>query len=259
MKANGITCTDYRPTAGGLELDLACSAEEALSMDTSVVSIETDDGDLVARLVNLVKATATVTAGAEGMVTLRCALATGEMAEAVTALASRLASQGDELAAVSQSADEAMRKAEEAAEGANPQIVSLARMQVATMDFTTAADGDVMAICTLWPEWQVGHVYKQGDPFTYEGRYFRASQAGTSSETYKPGDPGTESLYYEVELAADGIIVWQECKGQYNSVRKGERRHYPDADGPVYESLVDWNAYSPDVRPDDWRLVGDAD
>lgn len=31
-------------------------------------------------------------------------------------------------------------------------------------------------------------------------------------------------------------------------------RHYPDADGPVYEALDD-TAYSPDAYPQHWRKV----
>lgn len=37
-------------------------------------------------------------------------------------------------------------------------------------------------------------------------------------------------------------------------VRKGERRHYPDAEGPMYEALAD-TAYSPDAYPQHWSAV----
>lgn len=40
-------------------------------------------------------------------------------------------------------------------------------------------------------------------------------------------------------------------------VHKGERRHYPDADGPVYEAIED-TAYAPDAYPAHWELVTDA-
>lgn len=39
---------------------------------------------------------------------------------------------------------------------------------------------------------------------------------------------------------------------------KGELRHCPDADGPVYEALED-TAYSPDTYPDHWKLATDAE
>lgn len=35
---------------------------------------------------------------------------------------------------------------------------------------------------------------------------------------------------------------------------KGELRHYPDAEGPVYEALKD-TSYSPDAYPQHWRQV----
>lgn len=61
-----------------------------------------------------------------------------------------------------------------------------------------------------------------------------------------------------VGLGSDGIIVYRECHGQYDMVRKGERRHYPDAEGPVYEARED-TAYSPDTYPDHWtKLSGEV-
>ena len=35
----------------------------------------------------------------------------------------------------------------------------------------------------------------------------------------------------------------------------GDQVHYPDADGPVYESLMDYNIYSPEAYPAGWQLV----
>lgn len=33
------------------------------------------------------------------------------------------------------------------------------------------------------------------------------------------------------------------------------RRHYPDANGPMYEPLVDYNAYSLEAYAQNWKLV----
>lgn len=112
---------------------------------------------------------------------------------------------------------------------------------------------DIVAFRTMWPDWQPDTDYKQNDPLQYDEKYWRVSQDLTSSKIYPPGT--SESLYYEVQLADDGIIIYRTCHGKYDSVRLGEKRHYPDADGPIYESLVDYNAYSPDAYSKNWKFV----
>ena len=134
------------------------------------------------------------------------------------------------------------------------QVLKIAMMQVATMDMTAKTDTDVADVYTLLQEWiPDGHEYKQRDAFQWNRKTWRVSQNLTSQSIYPPDC--SEALYYEIKIAPDGIIVYRQCTGQHDAVAKGERRHYPNAEGPVYESLVEDNAYSPDVRSDDWRLV----
>ena len=121
--------------------------------------------------------------------------------------------------------------------------------------FETVSDTTVSNITDYIPRYiEDGHQYKKGDPFVYNGRYFRASQDITTSSVWHPGDVGTESLFYEIRIAPDGIIVWEQPLGEYNAPDKGDLRHYPDADSPIYRSLIDDNAYSPEVYPDGWEL-----
>ena len=127
-----------------------------------------------------------------------------------------------------------------------------ARAQVATLEFESEAE--IAEVSTLLPDWVPdGHEYKQGDAFQWEKRTWRVSQNTTSQSIYSPDV--SEALYYEIVIAPDGIIVYRAAHGQYDSVRKGELRHYPNADSPVYRSKVDWNAYAPDVVPNNWELV----
>lgn len=140
--------------------------------------------------------------------------------------------------------------------GSDPQLQAIARMQVMTMDLEAQPSSAVAEFRDYWPEWQPDTAYGFQQPLQYDGSYFRTSQALTSSSTYPPGS--SESLYYEVEIAPDGVIVYRTCHGSYDAVQKGETRHYPDADGPIYRSKVDNNAYSPDVVPANWEPVSDA-
>lgn len=121
--------------------------------------------------------------------------------------------------------------------------------------FDTVSDTTVSNITDYIPRYiEDGHQYKKGDPFVYNGRYFRASQDITTSSVWHPGDVGTESLFYEIRIAPDGIIVWSQPFGEYNAPDKGDLRHYPDPDSPIYRSLIGNNAYSPDEYPDGWEL-----
>ena len=103
------------------------------------------------------------------------------------------------------------------------------------------------------PEWEPDTEYRQCQTFMRQGQLYRVSQDHTSQEAYPPETAG-ESLYYPITVAPDGVIVYRACHGEYDMVRKGERRHYPDAEGPVYEALED-TSYSPDTYPGHWRAV----
>lgn len=143
--------------------------------------------------------------------------------------------------------------------GADPQVAVMARLLAPSIDFATVTATDVVAIPDYVPEWStlIGQKLKQNSPCVYEGTIYRASQDVTVQDIYPP-DVAGESQYYPIEVAPDGVIVYRTCHGQYDMVYKGERRHYPGADGPVYEALED-TAYSPDAYPQHWELVGDAD
>lgn len=152
-------------------------------------------------------------------------------------------------------ADEAKAIAEQA--GTDPQLQALASMWVMTMDLSPMPSSDLATFRDYWPEWQTDHEYKKNDALRYEGLYYRVSQLHTSQAIYPPDTAG-ESLYYPVTIAPDGIIVYRECHGAYDMVTKGETRHYPDAEGPVYRAKVD-TAYDPDTVPDNWELVDGTD
>lgn len=154
---------------------------------------------------------------------------------------------------------EAQAKAEEEARKAqdrmNTAIQSFALMAMPMMVLDSVNDSNVASLSPLYPEWdENGHEYKKGDTFIYDGRYFRVSQDTTSTSIYKPGDQGTESLYYEIFIADDGVLIFQDVDGEYNAFNKGDTCHYPGADDPIYESLIDGNSWSPDAYPDGWKL-----
>lgn len=151
--------------------------------------------------------------------------------------------------------NEMSQRIDDAAEsaGTDPQLQSLAMIQVSTMDLTKTAATTLVGFRDYWREWEVGKEYKQNDPLRWNGLYYRVSQDHTSQEIYPPETAG-ESLYYPIEVDTDGIIIYRTCHGQYDMVRKGEKRHYPGAGDPVYVALED-TAYSPDAYPQHWQIV----
>lgn len=158
-----------------------------------------------------------------------------------------------------ESMEQDIRDAAASGGGADPQVAVMARLLAPSIDFATVTATDVAAIPDYVPEWStlIGQKLKQNSPCVHEGTIYRASQDVTVQDIYPP-DVAGESQYYPIEVAPDGVIVYRTCRGQYDMVRKGERRHYPGANDPVYEALED-TAYSPDAYPKHWKLVSDAD
>lgn len=155
------------------------------------------------------------------------------------------------VATAQQTAQAAMETAQEA--GTDAQVKTIAKLTAASIDFANVTATDCVAIPDYIPEWTVGMSLAQNDPVMRNGQLYRASQAIPSTQEQYPPETAGESLYYPVEVAPDGIIVYRECHGQYDMVRKGEKRHYPGASDPVYIALED-TAYSPDAYPQHWEL-----
>ena len=155
------------------------------------------------------------------------------------------------VATAQQTAQAAMETAQEA--GADPQVATIAKLTAPSIDFEAVSATDCVAIPDYTPEWEPGIKLGKNAPVMRNGQLYRASQAIESAQEQYPPETAGESLYYPVEVAPDGIIVYRTCHGEYDMVRKGEKRHYPGAGDPVYIALED-TAYSPDAYPQHWEL-----
>ena len=142
---------------------------------------------------------------------------------------------------------------------------------VSTSYFTTDYDPD-MSVVTAYdylkslPEfqgasdiiekWQAGNAYIVGDLVMYgdedheEARY-ECIQAHTSQEGWEP--PSVPALW-RVQSSGGDIPVWVQPDSA-NPYMAGDKVRYPDADGPIYESLIDNNVWSPEAYPQGWQLV----
>ena len=113
-------------------------------------------------------------------------------------------------------------------------------------------DKDALEAIELFPAWAVERLCKVGERLRYGDKLYRCEQEHTSQSGWEPDK--TPALWTEVAKPGE-IPVWRQPTGAQDAYNKGDRVHYPDADGPVYESLMDANVYSPEAYPTGWRLV----
>lgn len=257
MKLNGINQVSYSQREDGASFVLECTVAQAAALDGQVLVMTDARDNEYARFEGMHAVGAVTTANGYVQLTVARAL-DPDTASAIHALEANVATvrsmaeNADEVAGAAKStADEAKELAGQG--GGNPQVAAFATMQIQKLA-PTLSDSRIAEVCTLLPDFvDEGCEYKKGECFKYDGRTWRVSSDHTSQAQWKPGGVGTESLYYEIVIAPDGVIVWAQPRGEFDAPDNGDLRHYPDADGPVYRSLVDDNAYSPDAYPDNWE------
>ena len=111
-------------------------------------------------------------------------------------------------------------------------------------------DGDALEAVELFPAWAADTAYPVGIRVRYADKLYRCEQAHTSQTGWEP--PTTPALWTEVAEPGE-IPVWKQPTGAQDAYRIGDKVHYPDKDGPVYISTIDYNTYAPDVYG--WEVV----
>lgn len=111
------------------------------------------------------------------------------------------------------------------------------------------SDADALGGVELFPAWAVGADYAADQRIRYGDKLYRVVQAHTAQEGWEPDR--TPALWTEVAKPGE-IPVWKQPTGAQDAYAKGDRVHYPDADGPVYVSLVDANVWQP-TTPGLWE------
>lgn len=116
-----------------------------------------------------------------------------------------------------------------------------------SLDDETALDA-----VELFPEWKTGVDYAINDRIRYVEQLYKVVQAHTSQADWTPDI--TPALYTPV--AEPGTIpVWVQPTGVQDAYMTGDKVHFPTAEDPVYESLIDNNTWSPEAYPAGWQLV----
>lgn len=116
---------------------------------------------------------------------------------------------------------------------------------------TSLPDEEALDSVELFPSWHTGTAYEAQIRVRYDGKLYRCEQAHTSQDDWTPD--ATPALWTEVAPPGE-IPVWRQPTGAQDAYAKGDKVHYPDKDGPVYESTIDANVYEPGVYG--WEVVG---
>ena len=93
------------------------------------------------------------------------------------------------------------------------------------------------------------NAYPRGAAVTHNGKVWDSLLSGNV------GEPGHSGWRERATVGEDGRMVYPDFvqpTGQHDAYRSGERVTF---DGRVYESVIDWNAWSPADHAEGWRLV----
>ena len=111
-------------------------------------------------------------------------------------------------------------------------------------------DEDALNGIELFPKWSAEEDYALDVRVQYDGVLYRCIQAHTAQDNWTPG--ATPALW--VEVAPPGEIpVWKQPLGSEDAYMTGDRVWYPEKGDAVYESLVAYNAWSPETYG--WQIV----
>ena len=116
-------------------------------------------------------------------------------------------------------------------------------------------EAEIMEIATVFPEHQVGKVYKTGDVFSYgtnnvgDPQLYQVLQDHTSATEWTP-DTAT-SLYKAVGVTEEGYPEWVQPLGASDAYNTGDIVSY---NGVLYTSTIDGNVWSPEAYPAGWEV-----
>lgn len=105
-------------------------------------------------------------------------------------------------------------------------------------------DADALEAVELFPVWAVETAYTAGIRVRYGEKLYRCEQSHTSQADWTPDQ--TPALWTEVAKPGE-IPVWRQPTGAQDAYMTGDKVKYPDENGAVYESTMDYNVYEPGV------------
>lgn len=123
------------------------------------------------------------------------------------------------------------------------------------MFVATLTDDQALEVATVYPAWETGKAYAQGDLFTFgvngvgDPQLYRVAQAHTSQADWLPAD--NPALYTAICLTDAGYPVWSQPTGAQDAYNTGD---IVDYNGTLYKSTIDGNVWAPDAYPAGWEV-----
>lgn len=112
-----------------------------------------------------------------------------------------------------------------------------AALMLAQIQASKLSDDDALRVPALFPRYEMGHVYAQGDRVLWQGALYKATSGHTATADEPTADP---QHWAKVAPSASGETPAEWVSGK--SYAKGDRvTKY----GSVYESLMDDNTIEP--------------
>lgn len=121
----------------------------------------------------------------------------------------------------------------------------------------TLTDAEALDFKELFPAWNgEGVDYLFDERVRHEENLYKCIQPHTSQAGWSP--IAAPSLWAKVLIPDPEVIPVWEQPDSTNAYMTGDRVHYPTAEDPVYESLIDNNVWSPAEYPAGWQEVSNA-
>lgn len=130
-----------------------------------------------------------------------------------------------------------------------PEQVALDAVLEAAFDSGEVEPEVLVALVKAWTE---GEAVKVGELRSYNGTVYKAIQAHTTQDDWKP--PDTPALWTVYNKTTEGgeITDWVQPTGAHDAYSMGDRVRF---EGAIYESLIDGNVWSPADYPAGWKLI----
>jgi hypothetical protein len=101
-------------------------------------------------------------------------------------------------------------------------------------------------------DWMVGEKVEKGWTRTYKGKIYEVLQA---HQTQTGWEPDLSPALWSIKIQQEEIPIWKQPTGAHDAYRIGAKVHFPTIDDPVYESVIDYNVYSPTSYPTGWKQI----
>ena len=130
-----------------------------------------------------------------------------------------------------------------------PEQVALDAVLEAAFD---SGEVEPTVLVALVKAWTVGEAVKVGELRSHEGIVYKAIQAHTTQDDWKPPDvPALWTVYNKTSEGGE-IDDWVQPTGAHDAYNTGDRVRF---EGAIYESLIDGNVWSPADYPAGWKLI----